>query len=109
MDRKATQPYKYMYPFSLPSRLPHNIEQNSMKSILVLIYMMDFNASVSLGSSDSKESACRAGDLGSIPESGISPGGGHGNPLLYSRLENPMERGAWQAIQPMGSQRIGHS
>ena len=35
-------------------------------------------------------------DLGLIPGSGRSPGGGHGNPLLYSCLENPMDRGAWQ-------------
>ena len=37
-------------------------------------------------------------DAGSIPESGRSPGGGHGNPLQYSRMENPMDRGAWQAM-----------
>ena len=36
-------------------------------------------------------------DLGSIPGSGRSLGGGHGSPFQYSRLENPMERGAWQA------------
>ena len=36
-------------------------------------------------------------DMGSIPESGGSPGGEHGNPLQYSCLENPMDRGAWQA------------
>ena len=36
-------------------------------------------------------------DAGSIPGSGISSGGGHGNPLQYSCLENPMDRGAWQA------------
>ena len=36
-------------------------------------------------------------DLGSIPRLGRSPGGGHGNPLRYSCLENPMDRGAWQA------------
>ena len=36
-------------------------------------------------------------DTGSIPESGQAPGGGHGNPLQYSCLENPMDRGAWQA------------
>ena len=41
------------------------------------------------GGSDSKESACNAGDLGSIPGLGRSPGGGHGNPLQYSCLENP--------------------
>ena len=48
------------------------------------------------GGSDSKESACNVGDLGSIPGSGRSPGEGNGNPLQYSCLENPMDRGAWQ-------------
>ena len=48
------------------------------------------------GGSDGKESACNAGDLGSIPGLGRSPGGGHNNPLQYSCLENPMDRGAWQ-------------
>ena len=43
------------------------------------------------------ESACSAGDPGSIPGSGRSPGGGHSNPLQYSRLENSMDRGALQA------------
>ena len=37
-------------------------------------------------------------DVGLIPGSERSPGGGHGNPLQYSCLENPMDRGAWQAI-----------
>ena len=37
-------------------------------------------------------------DMASILELGRCPGGGHGNPLQYSYLENPMERGAWQAI-----------
>ena len=37
-------------------------------------------------------------DVGSVPGSGRSPGGGHGNSLQYSCLENPMARGAWQAI-----------
>ena len=41
------------------------------------------------GGSDGKESACNAGDLGSIPGFGRSPGGEHGNPLQYSCLENP--------------------
>jgi len=44
-----------------------------------------------------KESACQVGDLGSIPGSGRCPGGGNGNPLQPSYLENPMDRGAWQA------------
>ena len=47
--------------------------------------------------SDGKESACDVGDQGSIPGSGRYPGEGHGNPLQYSCLENPMDRGAWQA------------
>ena len=50
-----------------------------------------------LGGSESKESTCNAGDLGSIPGLGRSPGVGHGNPLQYSCLENHMDRGAWQA------------
>ena len=51
-----------------------------------------------------------AGDLREadlIPGLGRSSGGGHGNPLQYSCLDNLMDRGAWQAIV-MGSQRIGH-
>ena len=48
-------------------------------------------------SSDSKESACNAGDLGSIPGLGRSPGEGNGNSLQYSCLENPTDRGAWRA------------
>ena len=51
-----------------------------------------------LGGSDGKESACNAGDPGSVPESGRSPGEGNGYPLQYSCLENSMDRGAWQAI-----------
>ena len=49
------------------------------------------------GGSDGKESSCSAGDLGLIPLLGRSPRGGHGNPLQYSCLENPMDRGAWWA------------
>ena len=48
-------------------------------------------------SSVSKESACNARDLGSIPGLGRYPGEGNGNPLQYSCLENPMDRGAWRA------------
>ena len=47
---------------------------------------------------DSKESACNAGDLCSIPQLGKSPAEGSGNPLQYSCLENPMDRGVWRAI-----------
>ena len=47
------------------------------------------------GGSAGKESACNVGDLGSIPGLGRSPGGGNGNPLQYSCLENHMDGGAW--------------
>ena len=48
------------------------------------------------GGSDGKASACNAGNLGSIPGLGRSPGEGNGNPFQYSCLENSMDRGAWQ-------------
>ena len=46
-------------------------------------------------------------DVGSIPASGRSPGGGDGNPLQYSCLDNPMDRRAWQAMIH-GVTRVGH-
>ena len=58
--------------------------------------------------SDSKEPAYNAGDPGSIPRSGRSLGKGNGNPLQYSCLENSMDRGAWWAIQSIGSQTVRH-
>ena len=80
---KETQPYIYMYPFSLKSfpggsavkNLPANAGDN-------------------------------AGDSVSIPGSGRSPGGGNGYPLQYSFLENSMDRGAWWATVHGG--RVGH-
>ena len=54
------------------------------------------------GGSDSEESTFNEGDLGSIPGLVRSPEAGHGNPLLYSCVENPMDRGAW-GLQSMGS------
>ena len=52
------------------------------------------------GGSMVKNPPANAGDVGSIPGTGRSPGGGNGNPLQYSCLENPMDRGAWQATVP---------
>ena len=49
------------------------------------------------GGSDGKESACNEGDPGWMPGSGRPPGEGHGYPLQCSRLENPTDRGTWQA------------
>ena len=58
----------------------------------IIIYFLDFP-----GGSDGKASIYNAGDLGSNPGSGRSPGEGNGNPQQYSCLENPTDRGAWQA------------
>ena len=58
-----------------------------------------------------KNPPANAGDVretGSVSGSERSPGGGSGNPLQYSYLGNPMDRGAWQATKTMGSQRVGH-
>ena len=52
--------------------------------------------------SDGKESACSAGILGSIPGLGRSPGGGHGNPLQYSCLENPCGQRSLEGCSPWG-------
>ena len=71
--------------------------------------------SLSLGASQAAQwvenlpaNAGDTGDLGLIPGSGRSPGGGHGHPLQYSCLENPMDRGAW-SLQSIGSQRVRHN
>ena len=65
----------------------------------ILTYTLKYFSHSSVG----KESACSAGDLGSIPGLGRSPGEGNGDPLQYSCLENPMDRGAGR-LQTMGSQ-----
>ena len=57
-------------------------------------------------SSVSQVSACNAGDLGSIPGSGRSPAEGNGNAPQYSCLENPMDRGAWQAIVHAAAKKL---
>ena len=57
--------------------------------------------------SNGDESACNAGDMGSVPGLGRSPGGGYSNQLQYSHLENPHGQGTWRATVH-GSQRVGH-
>ena len=68
-----------------------------------LVSNMDFP-----GGLGGKESACNAGDPGSIPGLGRSSGERNGNPLQYSSLENPMDKGAWQATVH-GIARIRHN
>ena len=67
-------------------------ERNFYKDFIFLVSIMGFS-----GGSDGKETTCNAGDLGSISGLGSSSGGGHGKPLQYSYLENPMDRRAWWA------------
>ena len=84
---------------NLPWDLPTS--KNFLK-ISYTLRFMDFDkcflsCGTSPGGSEVKVSACNAGDLGSIPGSGRSPGEGNGNPLQYSCLENPMDGEAWWA------------
>ena len=72
-----------LWPFSTENRVNHIQERNYLRP-----HFRDFP-----GGSDGKASARNAGDLGSIPGSGRSPGEGNGNPLQYSCLENSMDRG----------------
>ena len=76
---------------SLPTELK-NLEKRNMKTNIYryMLIIMGFP-----GGSEVKASTWNAGDPGSIPGSGRSPGEGNGNPLQYSCLENTMERGAW--------------
>ena len=69
--------------------------ESSQKPILCIVVYVCQSLGFS-GGSDGKESACNAGDLGSVPGLGRSPGKGNNSPLQYSCLENYMDRGAWQ-------------
>ena len=62
------------------------------------VYFSHFNHNRLLGGSVVKNPLANAGDSSSIPGSGRSPGEGNGNPIQYSCLGNPMDKGTWQAI-----------
>ena len=74
-----------------------------MKAYIVLCFAGDFP-----GDSVEKNLPGNAEDVGLIPGSGRSPGGGNGNPLQYSCLENSMDRGVWQATVH-GMHRVGRN
>ena len=65
-----------------------------------------YNHLAFLGVSDLKEFTCNAGDLGLIPGLGRSPGGGHGNPLQYSCLENPHGQRSLTGYSPRGCKEL---
>jgi len=76
--------------------------------IILYIYTHNYKLQIDFyAGSYCKESACSAGDKGSIPGLGRSPEEGNGNPHQYSCLENPIDRGAF-GLQSMGSQRVRH-
>ena len=112
----------HVFPFIkikyLPNLPPASLQQFlraiSQAAVLILPQIKNFNLQLSRcalfqligqgagfpGGTSGKEPVCQCSRherLSSIPGSGRSPGGGHGNPLQYSCLENPMDRGAWQA------------
>ena len=108
---KASLPYFFIYISQLILFLVKqvcigfSIRRTTKKQILPLVHLtfqtapIQWAAAASMGfpgGSDGKESARHAEDLGSIPVSGRSPRGGHGNPLQYFCLENPMNRGVCQ-------------
>ena len=78
---------------------------NNVTHILPLFYAKDRGLP---GGSSGKESACNAGDQGSVSGLGRSPGEGNGYPLQYSCLENSTDSGTRQ-LQSMGSQRVEHN
>ena len=82
------------FKISKTNKLPFKGTQNSQVSRNWFKYVHT-NFQHLTGGSDGKASACNAGDPGSIPESGRSPGEGNDNSLKHSCLENPMDRGAW--------------
>ena len=87
----------------------HCKDRSTLKYILVNNFLHYLSSVLGFPcSSVGKESACNAGDQDSIPGSGRSPGEGDGNPLQYSCLENPMDRGAWQTTVH-GVARGGHN
>ena len=88
-----------------------NVEKHVSFLLLILIRRLirkGTSPRASLEAQTVKNLPCNAGDLGSIPGSGRSPGGGHGNPLRYSYLGNPMVRGAWQATVHGVEKRVRH-
>ena len=90
MWQNAVQPARLLCPWDSPGK---NTTPSSRESS----WPRDQNLQGFPGGSDGKVSACNAGDPGSIPESGWSPGEGNGNALQHSCPENPMDGGAWQA------------
>ena len=86
-----------------PFRAPINLNHSILSTLFYLLSYLTHPTPTPVG----RESACNAGDLGSIPGLERSPREGNGNPLQYSCLENPIDRGVWQATVH-GVTRVRH-
>ena len=114
-DMPVQQKYKVNHRCNLKFSRRHVKKAKTDKSqtkLILIMYFIYLNIAKILAfpvpySSDDKESACNAEDLGWIPRSGRCPGEGNGNPLQYSCLENSMGRVAWWATV-LGSQKVRH-
>ena len=115
---RSLWPHALYHPWNSPAesqRKPKNTGVGSLSLLQLIFLTQELNLDLlhcrwipyQLCGSTGKESACNAGDLGSIPRLGRSPGEGNGNPFQYSCLENSMDRGVWWA-RVHGSQRDGH-
>ena len=94
--RKKKKPYAGNYSFF--SQSPHVTHTLALPRIVISLFLTQNRLQTGFPRwYNGKEPHCNARDPGSLPGSGRSPGGGHGNPLQYSCLENPMDRGAWWA------------
>ena len=94
----------YFYVFLMPQSYSESMRKKQYP-ITLLAFILSSKGFPH--SSVGKESACHAGDSGLIQGSVRFPGEGNGNPLQYSCLENPMDRGAWRATVH-GVSRVGH-
>ena len=95
-DLNAAQSYTYQLQRQAGDMVPIRVDVDTEALITKPAMWLHRNSFCKAGGSDGKESTCNAGDGGSFPGSGRSPGEGNGSLLEYSCLENSMERGAWQ-------------
>ena len=103
--RKSRKKKILILPFYLPTFkmltcFPNMLKENPMRFSFSCFFFFEYHYELKgdfPGGSDSKACVYNVGDPASIPGLGRSPGEGNGNPLQYYCLENPMDRGAWQA------------
>ena len=105
------QVYIYLFFFKFFSHLGYyrilsRVPMLYSRSLLIIYFKYNRVYMSFPGGSDSKESACSTGNLGSIPGLGRPPGGGHGNPLQHSCLENPHGQKSLVGCSPWGRKEL---